>query len=49
MLTLTPARVVGMSDRKGSLEPGRDADLAIFDDEWRAWRTMIGGRWAYAA
>ena len=49
MLTLTPARVVGMSDRKGSLEPGRDADLAIFDDEWRAWRTMIGGQWAYAA
>jgi len=49
MLTLTPARVVGMSDRKGSLDPGKDADLAIFDDEWRAWRTMIGGQWTYAA
>jgi N-acetylglucosamine-6-phosphate deacetylase len=49
MLTLTPARVVGMSDRKGSLEPGKDADLAIFDEKWHAWRTMIGGRWTYAA
>ena len=46
MLTLTPARVIGCSDRKGSIGHGKDADIAIFDDDWTAWRTMIGGRWA---
>ena len=45
MLTLTPARVLGVNDRKGSIAPGKDADLAIFDDDWRAWRTMIRGEW----
>jgi len=49
MLTLTPARVIGVQDRKGSLEPGKDADLAIFNDDFTAWRTMIGGRWVYAS
>jgi N-acetylglucosamine-6-phosphate deacetylase len=48
MLTLTPARVIGYDDRKGSLEPGKEADLAIFYDDWTTWRTMIGGRWVYA-
>lgn len=48
MLTLTPARVIGAQERKGSLESGKDADLAIFDDEFRAWRTMIGGKWVLA-
>jgi len=49
MLTLTPARVIGYDGRKGSLEPGKEADLAIFNDDWTAWRTMIGGRWVYAS
>jgi len=49
MATLTPARVIGQAVRKGSIETGKDADLAIFDDNFIAWRTMIGGRWAYAA
>lgn len=45
MASLTPARVIGVDDRKGSLEPGKDADIAIFNDDFSAWRTMIGGRW----
>jgi len=45
MLTLTPARIIGVQDHKGSLEPGKDADLAIFNDDFTAWHTMIGGRW----
>jgi N-acetylglucosamine-6-phosphate deacetylase len=49
MATLTPARVIGFADCKGSLEAGKDADLAVFEDDFNAWRTMIGGRWAYAA
>ena len=49
MASLTPAQVIGVADRKGSLEAGKDADLAIFDDDFTAWRTMIDGRWVYAA
>lgn len=49
MASLTPARVIGLADRKGSLEPGKDADLAIFNPDFTAWRTMIGGRWVHAS
>jgi N-acetylglucosamine-6-phosphate deacetylase len=45
MATLTPARVIGADGRKGSLEAGKDADIAIFEDDFEAWRVMIGGRW----
>jgi N-acetylglucosamine-6-phosphate deacetylase len=45
MATLTPARVSGVDARKGSLAPGKDADIAIFETDFTAWRTMIGGRW----
>jgi N-acetylglucosamine-6-phosphate deacetylase len=47
MTTLMPARVIGVHDRKGSIAPDKDADLAIFEDDFTVWRTMIGGRWAY--
>jgi N-acetylglucosamine-6-phosphate deacetylase len=49
MLTLTPARVVGVNDRKGSLEAGKDADIAVFEEDFTAWRTMIRGQWVYAS
>lgn len=49
MASQTPARVIGVADRKGSLEPGKDADVAIFDDEFTAWRTMRGGAWVHGA
>lgn len=45
MASLTPARVIGVAGRKGSLEPGKDADIAIFSADFSAWRTIIGGRW----
>ena len=47
MATLTPARVIGVHSRKGSIVPGKDADLVIFDNDFTAWRTMISGKWAY--
>jgi N-acetylglucosamine-6-phosphate deacetylase len=47
MASLTPARVIGMDDRKGSLESGKHADVAIFEDDFTCWRTMIGGHWAF--
>jgi N-acetylglucosamine-6-phosphate deacetylase len=48
MLTLTPARVIGADGRKGSIAPGKDADIAIFNDDFTASRTMIAGKWMYA-
>jgi N-acetylglucosamine-6-phosphate deacetylase len=45
MASLTPARVIHVDDRKGSLETGKDADIAIFNDDFTAWKTLIGGRW----
>jgi N-acetylglucosamine-6-phosphate deacetylase len=48
MTSLTPARIIGVDQRKGSLEPGKDADLVVFNDDFTAWRSMIGGRWVYS-
>ncbi len=44
MASLTPARVIGVADRKGSLEAGKDADIVIFNDDFTAWGVIIGGR-----
>ena len=30
-LTINPAEITGIADRVGSLEPGKDADIAVFD------------------
>jgi N-acetylglucosamine-6-phosphate deacetylase len=49
MASLTPARVIGHDQTKGSLEAGKDADLALFDDEFHAVATMIGGEWVFQA
>ena len=45
MASLTPARVIGMDNRKGSLLPGRDADLVVFEPDFRPWRVMVKGQW----
>ena len=47
MLTLTPANVIGVEDRKGSITSGKDADIAIFNDDFTAWKVMIGGKWVH--
>ena len=43
MATLSPARVIGFDRSKGSLEPGKDADVVIFDDDINIHTTIIGG------
>jgi N-acetylglucosamine-6-phosphate deacetylase len=42
MVTLTPARIVGVADRKGSLEAGKDAGVVIWNDDFTPWRVIIG-------
>ena len=44
MATLNPARVIGVDNVKGSLEAGKDADIAIMDEEMRVQATILGGR-----
>jgi len=47
--TRNPARVLGIEDHKGSLEPGKDADIVIFDADDSVWATLVEGRLAYQA
>ncbi len=44
MASLTPARVIGIDARKGSLEVGKDADLALFEPDLTPRCTVIDGR-----
>ena len=46
MASLTPARVIGVDEQKGSLAAGKDADIAIFNNDFTAWKVLINGRWA---
>src|SRR5215469_16257465 len=51
-LTITPARVMGIDGRLGSIEPGKDADLVIWSGDpldvmSRAERCLIAGREVY--
>jgi N-acetylglucosamine-6-phosphate deacetylase len=49
MASLNPAIVIGVDDRKGSLEPGKDADLVVIDEEVEVCMTMIKGKEVYRA
>jgi N-acetylglucosamine-6-phosphate deacetylase len=44
MVTLTPARIIGFDRSKGSLEAGKDADIAVFDEDFSAWGVVIRGK-----
>lgn len=47
MITKTPASILGIADRKGSLVPGKDADIVIFDDHIQVQTTIVQGRIIY--
>ncbi|MEO6290371.1 MAG: N-acetylglucosamine-6-phosphate deacetylase [Ginsengibacter sp.] len=47
MITTTPARILELSGRKGSLVAGKDADIVIFDAAVNIQMTMINGRIVY--
>jgi N-acetylglucosamine-6-phosphate deacetylase len=43
MATLNPARVLGIEHRKGVLQPGADADVAVFSPASEVLHTVVGG------
>lgn len=47
MITENPAKVMGIADKKGSLVPGMDADVVVFDKNINIKNTIIGGRIVY--
>ncbi|TMC81778.1 MAG: N-acetylglucosamine-6-phosphate deacetylase, partial [Chloroflexi bacterium] len=48
MLTLNPAQAAQVSDRKGRLQAGYDADLLIFDSSLALQATICRGEVAFA-
>ena len=53
-ITINPAKICGVADRVGSIEPGKDADIAIFDGNpmeiaTRTLYTIIDGKIVYDA
>lgn len=51
-VTLTPAEILGVADRMGSLEAGKDANLVVLsgdphDVTTRVEKVMIDGRWVF--
>ena len=45
--SLHPARAIGLENKKGSLAPGKDADIALFDDQLNAHMTIVRGEIKY--
>ena len=44
MASETPARIMGVLDRKGTLEDGKDADIMMFDKDINLTYVMQMGR-----
>ena len=47
MMTATPAVIMGVQARKGSLTVGKDADIVIFDEHINIQTTIVGGKVLY--
>ncbi len=46
-VTINPAKVLGIEDKKGSLAAGKDADLVLLDEDYSVYTTFVEGRQVY--
>lgn len=44
MASLNPAKAIGLQKNKGSIQPGKDADLVVINDNFEVIYTIIGGK-----
>ncbi len=44
LASLNPAKLIHIDDKKGSIEIGKDADLVIFDDDFKVDLTILEGK-----
>ena len=49
MASLNPATSINVSNQKGSLEIGKDADIILLDDEFNCYFTLVKGEVVYKA
>lgn len=49
MISVTPARLLGLEDKKGSLVVGKDADIVLYDDAITVSMTIVCGNIIYAS
>lgn len=47
MISATPARILNIADKKGTLEKGKDADIVIFDSNINIQTTIVKGKIVY--
>ena len=43
MMSLNPATLIGVDNRKGSIAVGKDADLLVFDEDINIRKIMVRG------
>jgi len=48
MMSTTPARIMEVAQKKGSLITGKDADIVIFNEDIQIQKTIIGGKQIYS-
>lgn len=47
MASLNPAKAIGIDDKKGSIEVGKDADIVILDNDLSVSMTIVNGKTVY--
>jgi N-acetylglucosamine-6-phosphate deacetylase len=47
MASLNPARAMGVADRLGTIQSGKDASLIVIDENVNVYLTMVKGQIAY--
>jgi N-acetylglucosamine-6-phosphate deacetylase len=47
MATYNPAKIINIDDRKGSILVGKDADLAVIDQDLNVYATFLEGSIIY--